>query len=633
MYLTLNIDLAEREIGQAARILQLARQAKADAVLVRNPAVMLLRPLFPEIEFHFSTQTCMANSADVAAAGELGADRVVLARELTLKEIAAASGAGVRTEVFAQGALCFCVSGRCLLSSWAGGRSGNRGTCTSPCRVPWNVSGGMGGMPTPARRGPGLPEQADSAGVGMALTPLSMRDLCTVDRLGELKDAGVAALKIEGRLKSAAWVSDAAGLYRRALNGEDVAKLSREIKELGDYGGRLLTSGYLDGARSDLTGTFGRPAQSGAPSSDPQDRDDGEKNGYRLTITVEPGRIAIRCQYDGREVQCSIPKSVVHRPQRAISIGQVLNQLRGRKIQDLPLLSATCNDAKFLVPRRMANVMLEHLSADLRHLQKQADHLVHLDLPEPVRLAIAPRQPSPENCLALGQKPDRVRLHASDVAAFFRQVRASGRADALPTAAIVEGLTAQSLARAREACGTVPMIVSLPQVFFEDELAGIRDLLSECARCLVSVEVNSWGGWMLARQAKLRMESGAGLPVLNSLAAQSLLDVGIECVTLSPEAERSQLEGLTARCAAPCSLIVYGRPALMTTRVQLPRESFAGKTLADRRGNCMVVRQERGLWVFRPVKPFDLRPVRNDRIRVAHLVVDLVAAENPCASG
>ena len=140
-YLTLNIDLSERDLGQAARILELARQAGADAVLVRDPALLALRREYPGLEFHFSTQTCMANSADVAAAGELGARRVVLAREMTLAEIAAASAVpGVQTEVFAQGALCFCVSGRCLLSSWVGGRSGNRGTCTSPCRVPWDVT-------------------------------------------------------------------------------------------------------------------------------------------------------------------------------------------------------------------------------------------------------------------------------------------------------------------------------------------------------------------------------------------------------------------------------------------------------------------------------------------------------------
>lgn len=123
-YLTLNIDLAEREVGQAVRILELARQSHVDAVLVRDPAVIALRSEYPELEFHFSTQTCICNSEDVRAAGALGASRVVLARETSLREIAAASAVpGVQTEVFVQGALCFSVSGCCLLSSWIGGRS------------------------------------------------------------------------------------------------------------------------------------------------------------------------------------------------------------------------------------------------------------------------------------------------------------------------------------------------------------------------------------------------------------------------------------------------------------------------------------------------------------------------------
>jgi putative protease len=224
VYLTLNVDLAERELGQAARILELARQCRADGVLVRDPALVALRPEYPEIEFHFRTQTCMANSADVAAAGRLGASRVVLAREMTLTEIAAASAVpGVRTEVFVQGALCFSISGRCLLSSWTGGRSGNRGTCTSPCRVPWSVAGRESG------------------------TPLAMHDLSTVRRLDALRRTGLSALKIEGRLKSADWVRRAVSLYRRALDGRigDRDDLDQEVRELGEYTGRAMTCAMI----------------------------------------------------------------------------------------------------------------------------------------------------------------------------------------------------------------------------------------------------------------------------------------------------------------------------------------------------------------------------------------------------
>ena len=236
-YLTLNIDLAERELDLAARALELARRAGFDAVLVRDPALLALHAAYPEIELHFSTQTCVTNSADVAAAAHWGASRAVLARELSLPEIAAAGRTGsLKTEVFVQGALCFCVSGRCLLSSWVGGRSGNRGACASPCRVPWSVGGEPAG------------------------TPLSMRDLSAVDRLEELRQAGVAAVKIEGRMKNANWVRRAVSIYRRALDGQNPVALRAEAEQLGAYTGRQMTSGYLDGQRDDLTAVARRQA-------------------------------------------------------------------------------------------------------------------------------------------------------------------------------------------------------------------------------------------------------------------------------------------------------------------------------------------------------------------------------------
>ena len=144
----------------------------------------------------------------------------------------------------------------------------------------------------------------------------------------------------------------------------------------------------------------------------------------------------------------------------------------------------------------------------------------------------------------------------------------------------------------------------------------------------VTVEANSWGGWQLAKAAGAAVEAGPGLAVLNPLAAQLLGSLGMKCVTLSPEADRRQFEEIAAHCGVPCSLVVFGRPPLLSTRVKLP-ESLLGKVLADRRGASLIPRRERGLTVFRPAEPFDLRNLRNEKIRVAHLVVDLVGANDP----
>jgi len=626
-YLTLNIDLCERELGQAARMLELVRQCHADAVLVRDPALLALKPEFPELEFHFSTQTCMANSADVAAAGGLGATRVVLARELTLPEIAAASAAGVETEVFVQGALCFCISGRCLLSSWAGGHSGNRGSCTSPCRVPWSVAGRPAG------------------------TPLSMRDLLSIHRLDDLCNAGVTALKIEGRLKNAAWVGRAVSLYCRALRGENPQTLRQEAEDLGAYTGRALTCGYLDGERSDLTGLSGRepapveaddsrgreaddsrgwePADAeagdeharGLAPAAPKDGGDFDSPTYDLSITVGERGIACRCQCGETAVEWSMPKTIVRRPHKAVSIGAVLARLAEHPLQGCRLGRSASNAPEFLLVPRAAGALIDRVAAVLRQAHKPPDDLVRIDLPPAVRAVLERSAPTAANRLCLGDKPDRVRLDAGAVGAFLKNVRPGGL--------LVEGLAPGRVERLLSVCTGVPVVVALPPVFFEDDIPVVNRLLRKCARFRLTAEVNSWGGWRLAKAAGVRMEGGPGLPVLNSLAARVLAQCGLKCVTLSPEADRRQLEDLTAHCPAPCSLVVFARPALVTTRVQLPEHEFGRKVFEDRRGVQMIPRLENGLWVFRPVEPFDLRGCNNERIRVHHLVVDLIGSPDP----
>lgn len=606
-YLTLNIDLTERELAQAARLLKLAQEARIDAVLVRDPALLAMKPEFPELDFHFSTQMCSANSADVAAAAKLGATRVVLARELSLAEIHDASAViGIETEVFVQGALCFSISGRCMLSSWVGGRSGNRGTCTSTCRVPWSVDGGAVG------------------------TPLSMKDLSLVQRLDELRAAGVAALKIEGRMKTADWVSRAVELYRQALAGEDAEQLAAQAEELGAYTGRQLTCGYLDGQYDDLTGAAGRERRGTSADRDAEVIADDESEAgqrprsdratYELDIDVEPHGIVCRCRYMGETTEWTMPKTVVHRPHKAVAIGRLLDFLSAQQVQGCDLAGGSTNQPEFLMVPRKVNELSTRIARALQHRQKVHARLQQTEVPETIRAIFESYDRNPSNRTTLGQAPDRVRLEAGAVESFLAAVR--------PEGVIVEGLTADRVKEVRSQCRRIPLIAALPPVFFEADIAPVRELLRMCQRNGVAVEVNSWGGWLLAKEAGVRMEGGPFLPVLNSLAARVLGNAGLQSVTLSIEADRRQLENLTDRCPVPCSLVVYGRPALMITRVALP-DDFDGKGMVDRRQTQVIPRREFGLWVLRPAEPFDLRDERNDRIHVRHLVVDLIGAADP----
>ncbi|MFH0910328.1 MAG: peptidase U32 family protein [Planctomycetota bacterium] len=599
-HLALNTDLAERELGAAARALALARASGVDAVLVRDAAFLALRPFFPEMEFHWSTQAGVSNSRASAAAGRLGIDRVILARELSLEEVRAASLVpGVATEAFVQGALCFCVSGRCLLSSWVGGRSGNRGTCTSPCRVQWSLSDGREGR------------------------LLSMHDLALLECLGALRAAGVSAFKIEGRLKTADWVGRAVSLYRRVLDGEDPAALRNEALSLGDYTGRALTSGYLDGVRSGLVNASGRPATDGAPDEAHPARKPSarEEEGYVFSIKRCEGALHCRCTARGRREEWTVTASAVRRPDKAASLSALGARLSEAGLQGMRLKRFETDAPELLLPRKNVNALFDRLSAALHRSKKGPDPTIRIELPEPVRAAIAPGNPSPKNNRVLGERPDRARLAARDAQGFLRRAQVEG--------AIVEQASPSQATRFVERFGPERLLFALPPVFYESEVPAVEALVRACDEAGAAIEVNSWCGWELARTAGTRLEAGPGLAVLNSLAASVLYELGMECVTVSLEADRKQLEALLSALGVPASIVVYGRPALMVTRAEIPWSAGGGVFLEDTRGVRLQVLREGALTVFRPEEPFDLTDIRNEGIRACHLVADLVSSPDP----
>ena len=194
VYVTVNTLVKPAEVDAVRRVLQTIAACRADAVIVQDLGVARLeRENFPGLALHASTQMALHSAAGARFALRHGLRRVVLARECDLPTMAAAAQTGAEVEVFVHGALCAGVSGQCLLSSMAGGRSGNRGRCAQPCRQTVTLDG------------------ANAAW-------LSTRDLCLRDQLPLLQQAGVKALKIEGRLKRPEYVAVVTQSYRRALD-------------------------------------------------------------------------------------------------------------------------------------------------------------------------------------------------------------------------------------------------------------------------------------------------------------------------------------------------------------------------------------------------------------------------------
>src|SRR5580692_4460375 len=193
-YVTFNTLIFEHELGEAARTGAAIVEAGADALIVQDLGILrLLRQIAPDVELHASTQMSITDAEGVRFAQSFGADRVTLARELSLAEVRTiCEQTGCPLEMFVHGALCVAYSGQCFSSEAWGGRSANRGQCAQACRLPYDL------MVDGAKRD-----------LGEKAYLLSPQDLAAFDLVGELAGLGISCLKIEGRLKSAQYVAAA----------------------------------------------------------------------------------------------------------------------------------------------------------------------------------------------------------------------------------------------------------------------------------------------------------------------------------------------------------------------------------------------------------------------------------------
>ncbi|NLG10271.1 MAG: U32 family peptidase [Coriobacteriaceae bacterium] len=255
IYLTLNTAILQRELDDAVELARQAWLAGVDALIVQDIGLLArLMHDVPQLELHASTQMNLHSSVGVEYVHSLGVKRVTLARELGLDELAAIARTGVELEVFAHGALCLCYSGQCLMSSLIGRRSANRGLCAQPCRLPWSL--------IDTSTGKHLPTDGEHL--------LSTADLCTIDILPKLIEIGIASLKIEGRMKSAAYVATVTKIYREALDSckaelaSEFVGSSEDRKELlAEAFSRGFTTAYLEGDRSNSMMSFKRPNNRG----------------------------------------------------------------------------------------------------------------------------------------------------------------------------------------------------------------------------------------------------------------------------------------------------------------------------------------------------------------------------------
>ena len=257
VYVTLNVYVRDDELGDAVALAGSALAAGADALIVADMGLIArIRAALPDAELHLSTQAGAQCAAAVDfAARELGVERVTCARELSVAELAELCATGVEIEAFCHGAICICYSGACSYSTLMRGRSANRGDCTQPCRLAYELQDGSGAVLAGGawERGRAAEEQVMRPDGDRLLCP---RDYLGIRLIAEMLEAGVSAFKIEGRMKSPDYVYNVVRCYREAL---DAALAGRPLSDIELDGleaclarsfSRGFTSGYLEGGHA-----------------------------------------------------------------------------------------------------------------------------------------------------------------------------------------------------------------------------------------------------------------------------------------------------------------------------------------------------------------------------------------------
>ncbi len=233
VYLTLNTLIKESEFSEIYEYVKPFYLAGLDGVIIQDFGVLkFLKEHFPHMELHASTQMAVTGPEFVSLCKDWGISRVVPARELSLSELKAIRDAGIEVECFIHGAMCYCYSGMCLMSSILGGRSGNRGKCAQPCRLPYQV--------------------ADKDTFSKDTYTLSLKDMCTIEHIPALIEAGMDSFKIEGRMKRSEYAAGVTALYRKYIdsyyrNPDKPFKISKEDRKVLEnlYMRSELHDGYL----------------------------------------------------------------------------------------------------------------------------------------------------------------------------------------------------------------------------------------------------------------------------------------------------------------------------------------------------------------------------------------------------
>ena len=529
VHLTLNTLVLDREMPRAAELIRLAASCGVDAFIVQDLGVVsLCRQLAPDVPIHASTQMSIHSLEGVLEAAALGCSRVVLARELPAEEIAhICKKSPVEIEVFVHGALCMCYSGQCYLSSVIGRRSGNRGQCAQPCRLPY----GYGRFES-------------------TRYPLSLKDNCLAGELDELRRMGVASIKIEGRMKRPEYVAIVTRAYRTVLNGGKL--MPSDLQELETAFSR---QGFTDGYFRGQTGSdmFGR-RQEGEDTADlfasaraTYEQGEPQRIGVRFYAMIrrgEPAQLAVE-DPDGNlcRTRGPVPEQAVYRSLTPQDLEQQLKKTGGTPYLCTAVRSSL--DPDLMLPASAINAMRRDVIAELTAKRGRAAPARLNAYDEPPRydgiagepqLTIAVRTAGQITSRMLSMKPTVLYVPLSELAEH----------PDLPQRVSVE----------------TQLAAILPRVIWSGELAPVaRQLRTVYEMGVRQVLAGNLGQLHIARAAGFAVRGDFGLNIVNSRAMRYLREQGLDSQLLSFELTLPQIRDISK--AVPAELLIYGRLPLM----------------------------------------------------------------------
>lgn len=610
VHVTVNTLIKDGEMAGVVDVLRLLSEIRVDAVLVQDLGVLrMARRCFPDLPIHASTQMAIHNATGVRFCRNQGMTRAVLARECSAAEIALAAKEGIEIEVFGHGAQCVAVSGECLFSSVVGGRSGNRGRCAQPCRLLYTYRGKTAAW-------------------------LSPRDVCMRDDLPELNKAGVASIKLEGRLKRPEYVATIANSYRNAIDAMDNGHFRKAdeneitgLRQIFSRGGFMRgyamgaeDAGVIDPARVSHGGMkIGRvefAAGNMARVRLERNLDDGDG----LQIRTAQGDAELI--YAGHDTEAGQIAVVRLRPDIRTKAGDEVYRLTSEK-----QLQWARSLAIPAIPADMALIAYPGKPLALTMTDGESSVTVTGDTVAPAQSRAMSEEDARRSLGKLSDTPFSLRtltvqtagafvpvsalnqlrreacqqLAEARIAAFTRKAGREETADDLIYPDMPDA-PSMAIVRTREQAdamqGAADLLVWYPEDFRADALeSGLRDMPDgvwlqlptvceektlDALDAFVQRNAGKLGGIVLGSVGQLGctwnvpMGAGSGIPVMNRRAAQFLLEQGCRFVTASSELSGAELRTLMQN-HPPVVVPAYGREQLMLLH-HCPARTYLGLT-------------------------------------------------------